>query len=57
MPNEKAELLGFRLRENNMLATVYLYRTREQDFKSYFPQDGDLMYYCNIPGLMQKFGV
>jgi hypothetical protein len=29
----------------------------EQEFTSYFSKDGDLVYCCNIPGLMQKFGV
>jgi hypothetical protein len=38
-------------------ASVYLYRSREQEFTSYFLQDGDLVHCCNISGLMQKFGV
>jgi hypothetical protein len=29
----------------------------EQEFTSYFSQDGDLVYYYNIPALMQKFSV
>jgi hypothetical protein len=36
---------------------MYWYRSREQEFKSYFSQDGNLVYCCNIPGLTQKFGV
>jgi hypothetical protein len=36
---------------------MYWYRSREQEFTSYFSQDGDLVYCCNIPGLMQKFGI
>jgi hypothetical protein len=36
---------------------MYWFRRREQEFTSYFSQDGYLVYYCNIPGLMQKFGV
>jgi hypothetical protein len=57
---EKAELLGSRLKEKNLLAagtSMCWYRSREQEFTSYFSQDGDLVYCCNIPGLMQKFGV
>jgi hypothetical protein len=34
-----------------------LYRSREQDFTSYSSEDGDLMCFFNIPGLMKKFGV
>jgi hypothetical protein len=36
---------------------MYWYRSREQEFTSSFSQDGDLVYCCNIPGLMQLFGV
>jgi hypothetical protein len=60
LPKEKAELLSYRLKEKNLLAagtSMYWDRSREQEFTSYFPQDGDLDYCCNIPGLMQKFGV
>jgi hypothetical protein len=60
LPKGKAELLGSSLREKNLLATetsMYWYRGREQEFTSYFSQDGELVYCCNIPGLMQKFGV
>jgi hypothetical protein len=37
--------------------SMHWYRRREKEFKSYFSQDGDLAYCCNIAGLMQKFGV
>jgi hypothetical protein len=56
---DKAELLGSRLK-NDLLAagtSLYWYRNGEQEFTSYFSQDCDLVYCCNIPGLMQKFGV
>jgi hypothetical protein len=59
-PEEKSELLGSILKENNLLAagtSMYWYRTREQEFKSYFSHDGDLVYCCNIAGLRQIFGV
>jgi hypothetical protein len=48
------------LKEKNLLAagtSMYWYRSKEQELTSYFTQDGDLVYCCNIPGLMQKFGV
>jgi hypothetical protein len=60
LPKEKAELLGSRLKEKNLLAAgtfIYWYRSRKQEFTSYFSQDGDIVHCCNIPGLMQKFGI
>jgi hypothetical protein len=54
LPKEKAELFGSRMKEKKLLATgtsMYWYRSREQEFTSYFLQDGDLVYCCNIPGL------
>jgi hypothetical protein len=59
-PKEKAEHLGSRLKEINLLAagtSMYWYRSKEQELTSYCSQDSDLVYCCNIPGLMQKFGV
>jgi hypothetical protein len=60
MPREKAELLGSRLKQKHLLAagkSMCRYRNREQEFTSYFLQDGGLVYCCNIPRLMKKFGV
>jgi hypothetical protein len=60
LPKGKAELVGSRLKEKNLLATgtcMCWYRSREQEFTSYFSQDGDLVYCCNIPGLMQRFSI
>jgi hypothetical protein len=60
LPKGKAELLGSRLKENKLLAaetSMYSYRYRKQEFTCYFSQDGDIVYCCNIRGLMQKFGV
>jgi hypothetical protein len=60
LPKGKPELLGSRLKEKYVLAagtSMYWYRSREQKFTSYFSQDCDLVYCCNIPGLRQKFGV
>jgi hypothetical protein len=36
---------------------MYWYRSREQEFTSYISQDGGLVYCCNIPVLVQKFGL
>jgi hypothetical protein len=60
LPKENAEHLGSRLKENNLLAagtSMYWYRSRQQEFTSYFSQDGDKGCWCNIYGLMQKFDV
>jgi hypothetical protein len=46
LSKEKAELLGSRLKEKNLLAagtSMYRYRSREQEFTSYFSQDGDVV--------------
>jgi hypothetical protein len=50
---------GSRLKENLLAVgiSMYWYRSRKQEFTSYYSQDGDLVYYCNIPELMQKFSV
>ena len=59
LTKHKAELLGSRLREKNLLApgTSYrAYRTREQKFAPYFDQEGSLVFCCNIPGLVE-FGI
>jgi hypothetical protein len=58
LPKEK--LLGSTLKENNLLAagtSMNWYRSREQELTSYVSQDAVLVYCCNNPGLMQKFGV
>jgi hypothetical protein len=36
---------------------MYWYRNREQEFTGYFSQDSDLVCCCNIPKLVQKFGI
>jgi ligand-binding sensor domain-containing protein len=44
LPREKAEHLGSRLKEKYVLAagiSMYWYSSREQEFTSYFSQDGD----------------
>jgi hypothetical protein len=52
LPKEKAEPLGSRLKEENLLAagtSMYWYRSRKQEFTSYFSQDDDLVCCCKIP--------
>lgn len=60
LTKEKAELLGSRLKEKNLLAigtSIHVYRKREQQFSKYFKQEGDLVYCSDISGLMNEFGI
>uniref|UniRef100_A0A1B6CY49 Uncharacterized protein n=1 Tax=Clastoptera arizonana TaxID=38151 RepID=A0A1B6CY49_9HEMI len=60
LTKEKAELLGSRLKEKNLLAdgtSICVYRKREHQFSTYFDQEGDLVHCSNIPGLIDEFGV
>lgn len=54
-----AELLGSRLNAKNLLApgTKFAwYRHRENEFLPYFEADDDLIFCCNIPGLVCRLG-
>lgn len=62
LSKESAQLLGSRLRENNLLApetTFYWYRNREQEFRIFFEKDNDsaLIYCKNIKGLIEALGL
>lgn len=60
LTKEKAELLGSRLKEKNLLAggtNIYIYRNRERQFSQFFEQENDLVYCSDIPGLMNEFGI
>lgn len=60
LTKEKAELLGSRLKEKNLLAegtNIYVFRKREQQFSQFFHQDGDLVYCSDIPALINEFGI
>lgn len=60
LTKDKAEILGSRLQEKGCLApgsTFSWYRNRERKFISFFMQEGDLIYCCNINGLIEKFGI
>lgn len=60
LTKEKAEIIGLRLKEKNVLASgtiIYAYRTREQQFSQYFKQEGDLVYCSDISGVMNEFGI
>jgi hypothetical protein len=60
LPKGKTEFLSSCVQENNLLApgiSMYCDRSREHKFTRYFLQDGYLVFCCNIPRLMQKFGV
>lgn len=55
-----AQRLGSRLKEKGCLATETTfawYRQREQEFVRFFTKDQDLVYCCDITGLMDKLGV
>ena len=55
---EKSELLGSRLKENNLLGpgtTFYWYRS-EEELKKYFVKEGELVYCCDIPNLIGRLG-
>lgn len=60
LTKEKAELLGSRLKEKNLLApgTSFCgYRTREKKFVPYFEKEGDLVFCSNVTGLVEEFGI
>lgn len=58
-----AELLGSRLRENNLLdqdTTFYWYRKREEEFRPFFEKhrtSSSLVYCSNIKGLIEFLGL
>jgi hypothetical protein len=59
LSKEKSELLGSRLKENNLLGPGTLfswYRHREQEFTQYFVKEGELVYCCDISGLITRLG-
>lgn len=62
LSKESAQLLGSRLKDNNLLApetTFYWYREREKDFRQYFSinQNKSLVYCKNITGLVEAMGL
>lgn len=62
LSKESAQLLGSRLRENNLLSsetTFYWYRHREREFRKYFTADqSKSLTYCNdVKGLINELGV
>ena len=62
LSKESAQLLGSRLRENNLLApgtTFYWYRERGREFRQFFTtqRDSPLVYCNNIVDLMKSMGL
>jgi len=54
-----SELLGSRLKAKNLLSSEVVfswYRNREDEFLQYFTSDQNLVYCCNIPGLVEHLG-
>ena len=55
LPNSKAELLGSRLQQWNLLESdvrISLFRDRQKDLVQFFLMEGDLVYCNDIDGLM-----
>ena len=62
LSKESAQLLGSRLRENNLSApptTFYWYRNRDDGFRKYFTRDKQhWLVYCNhVSGLVKALGM
>lgn len=60
LPKSRAELLGSRLQEMNLLApgtSFAWYRGREKDYIPFFAEDDELTYCTDIHGLMAKLGL
>ena len=62
LSKESAQLLGSRLRENNLLApetTFYWYRNRDEKFRKFFTMDEQhsLVYCKDIDGLVEELGL
>ena len=62
LSKESAQLLGSRLREENLLSpetTYYWYRNRDEEFRNYFStHENDMLVYCsNISGLVEALGL
>ncbi|XP_076804583.1 uncharacterized protein LOC143448650 [Clavelina lepadiformis] len=62
LTKESAQLLGSRLRENNLLApctTYFWYRYRDKEFRKYFNYDEDhsLVYCQDVSGLILALGI
>lgn len=60
LPKTKAELLGSRLQQWNLLekgVKVSIYRKRESTLTNFFAADGDLVFCHDIPGLMVELNL
>lgn len=59
LPKKSAELLASRLNQKNVLGPntyISFYRKREEEFLKYFTSKDDLVYCCDIPGLIKYLG-
>lgn len=57
LPKDGAELLASRLKERNMLSKgtkVTFYRNRDEPFRKYFIEEGELVYCNDVYGLMNE---
>lgn len=60
LPKNSAELLASRLKEKNLLENgvrITFYRSRHEEFLSFFIKEGELVYCRDISGLLKKLGI
>jgi hypothetical protein len=59
LTEENSELLGSRLKQKNCQApgsTFCWYRNCEEEFKKFFVREGERVYCCDVPGLIDCLG-
>jgi phosphoglycolate phosphatase-like HAD superfamily hydrolase len=59
LTKEKSELLGSRVREKHMLASgvkFSWYRNREKEFRKYYAQEDQLVFFTGIRNLLHQLG-
>lgn len=60
LPKMASELLASRLKEKHLLTAethISFYRNREEGFLKYFRTECNLVYCCDIPGLLLEMGI
>jgi hypothetical protein len=60
LPKNSAELLASRLKEKNLLENgvrITFYRSRHEDFLSFFTKEEELVYCTDVSGLLNKLGI
>ncbi|GFX49455.1 uncharacterized protein TNCV_3342331 [Trichonephila clavipes] len=60
LPKDTAEVLGSRLKERHLLnsgVSFSWYRFREKESVHFFTQEGDLVFYNNVPAILEMFKI